>query len=392
MDVVYFFCGPAVVRIPYINYDQRFFDLLSAQGGTWDKAGNQILFRRDRSAQFVRIFKDAPLVWVDENTSAPPKITGFLERPWNRSTLLETAKTVQPVASKMPDKLITSLPEKFPDYWRVKLEEEMRTRKYSPSTIGTYIYFNRMLCRTMQKTPEEMRMEDIPVFLATVEKNRDYSAASINLAISSFKFFYKRVLKNDIVSERKRPRQDKRLPVVLSKGEVDDIITVEKNIKHRLLLMIVYGSGLRVGEVVRLKRRDVDTRRKTLTIISGKGRKDRQTVLPDAVISLLDIYKKKHDVSEWLFPSYDPTRHLSIRSAQHICEHALEKANIEKDASIHNLRHSFATHLLESGTDIRYIQEFLGHTSIRTTERYTHVARYKVAKIKSPLDTLDERD
>jgi len=154
--------------------------------------------------------------------------------------------------------------------------------------------------------------------------------------------------------------------------------------------MIVYGSGLRVDETVSLKRSNIDVRRKVVNVFCGKGRKDRQTVLPDAVIALLELYFSKYDVSDWLFPGYDPKEHITIRTAQHICKNALRKANIGKSASIHSLRHSFATHLLESGIGMRYIQEFLGHSSIRTTERYTQVAREKAAKIKSPLDSIRE--
>jgi len=202
-----------------------------------------------------------PLIWVDENTSAPPKITGFLERQWNSK---ENEKTEQKVE---------------------------------------------------QKIPEEMRKEDIRFFLASAEKNKDYSAASMNLAISAIKFFYKRVMENDIISERKRPRQDKRNPVVLSKGEIDDTITAERNFKHQLFIKVVYGCGLRVGEAVTLKPRNIDRRRKALNIVQGKGRKDRQVVLPDTVIAMLDTYFSKYDTSNWLFPGSDPKQHLSIRTA-----------------------------------------------------------------------------
>jgi site-specific recombinase XerD len=127
-----------------------------------------------------------------------------------------------------------------------------------------------------------------------------------------------------------------------------------------------------------------------LIIKSGKGRKDRYTIMSDMVINALEDYYSRYDVTGWLFSGAEPGKHLVMRSAQHIFEHALKEAKIEKTASIHSLRHSFATHLLESGTDIRYIQELLGHSSIRTTERYTHVARWKALAITSPLDTIGE--
>jgi len=396
MDTVYIFCEHAVVRIPLFNYDKQLFSLLMEQGGAWDKSKNHFLFARDRAVNFGKILEGVPLVWVDENTSAQPKITGFLERQWENSANAnkkeqQTVRKIQEI-EKNSLKSITSLPEKFPEYWQVKLEAEMRSRKYSKHTIEAYIYFNRMLCRTMQKLPEEMQAEDIPFFLASIEKSKEYSAASVNLAISSIKYFYKRIMKNDIAAERKRPRQDKRLPIVLSKGEVDDTITAEKNIKHQLFLKVVYGCGLRVGEAVTLKPRNIDRRRKVLNVVQGKGRKDRQVVLPDTVIAMLDEYFRKYDISSWLFPGADPKQHLNIRTAQHIIKNALKRANIDKAASAHSFRHSFATHHLENGTAIRYIQESLGHSSIRTTERYTHVAQEKAVRIKSPLDTIKDRD
>ena len=158
-------------------------------------------------------------------------------------------------------------------------------------------------------------------------------------------------------------------------------------VKHRLLLMMVYASGLRVSEVVSLKKGDVDTDRKTINIKSGKWRRDRCTLISETVISALGDYYSRYNVTEWLFSGADPNTHLAKRSAQHIFERALKRANIEKAASIHSLRHSFATHLLEGGTDIRYIQELLGHASIMTTERYTHVAMRKKLSITSPPRT-----
>ena len=156
--------------------------------------------------------------------------------------------------------------------------------------------------------------------------------------------------------------------------------------------MMVYASGLRVSEVVSLKRKDIDISRQTINIKAGKGRKDRYSLVSETVINALEEYYPRYNINDWLFNGADPGKHLSIRSAQHIFEHALKRAKIKKDATIHCLRHSFATHLLESGTDIRYIQELLGHASILTTERYTHVARRKALSITSPLDNLDKQD
>jgi len=390
METIYIFCEQAVVRIPLYNYDKDLYTLLLAQGGAWDDAGKQFIIPRDRVVSLGPALEGVPLVWVDENSSIP-KITGFLERPWKSK---DTTRNEQSVARKLPDATltsITSMPEKFPEYWEAKLEIAMRERKLSPRTMFSYTYFNRMLCRIMQKIPEEIQDEDISYFLASVEKGRDYSASSLNLAISAFKYFYQQVMKKNIVQDRRRPRQDKRLPKVLSKGEVDDMLTTEPNLKHQVLLMLVYGCGLRVSEAVTLKRRNLDLRRNVLTV-KGKGNKERQIALPKMILAVLDTYFSKYDTSNWLFPGYDPKEHMTVRTAQHVCKNALKRAKIEKNASIHSLRHSCATHLLENGIDIRKIQKFLGHSSIRTTERYTHVSRETTIRIKSPLDTLKEGD
>jgi site-specific recombinase XerD len=209
----------------------------------------------------------------------------------------------------------------------------------------------------------------------------------MNLAISAIKFFYGEVLKKDIANEQRRPRQDKRLPAVLSRPEIDRILELEQNPKHRLLLMLTYSSGLRVSEVVALRKEHIDTARQALFVRSGKGRKDRYTLLSGRAARFIAEYCALYRIETWLFPGQSAGRHLSIRSAQNIFDKAVEKAGIGKEISIHSLRHTFATHLLENGTDIRYIQTLLGHSSLRTTERYTHVARRGVLRIQSPLDS-----
>jgi site-specific recombinase XerD len=210
----------------------------------------------------------------------------------------------------------------------------------------------------------------------------------MNMAISALKFFYSVLLKKDLMQEHRRPRGDKRLPVVFAKDELKQLFSAVDNPKHRLLLMLAYSSGLRVSEVVNLKREDIDVSRKTLLVRAAKGRKDRYTVLSTRAALALGNYTAVFPVSSWLFPGIPAARHLSIRSAQHIFEQALQKAGILKNASIHSLRHSFAAHLMESGTSLRYIKDLLGHTSIKTTERYIHVASPALLTIISPLDTI----
>jgi site-specific recombinase XerD len=272
------------------------------------------------------------------------------------------------------------------------METELCSRKYSPKTRAAYVHYNKALCRFLQKPPEAVTNEDIKKYLAYQEKEKGLSASSMNLALSSFRFFYDHVVKQNIARDQRRPRQDKKLPVVLSRAEIKTLLNAKTNIKHRLLLMLVYSAGLRVSEVVSLKKEHIDPARRLITIVSGKGRKDRYTLLSEQVMLCLKNYYAVYKIDTWLFPGSSSGSHLSVRSAQHVCEDALQNANIEKNASIHSLRHAFATHLLENGTDIRYIQELLGHTSLRTTQRYTHVARHKVLKIQSPLDSLEKTE
>ncbi len=171
------------------------------------------------------------------------------------------------------------------------------------------------------------------------------------------------MLKKKFVYEVKKPRKDKKLPVVLSKEEAAKIISSVNNIKHKAILMLVYSAGLRVGEVIKLKPADIDSKRMLVFIKGAKGRKDRYTLLSEATLKNLREYWKKYKPIKWLFPGPDKERHITIRTAQRIFEMACQKARIKKQVTIHSLRHSFATHLLENGIDLRYIQELLGHKS-----------------------------
>jgi len=389
MEVVYLFYESGTVRIPFFDYDQRLFRMLvSVGGGVWNNTRKEFVFRRNEDMmRFSKIASYIPYVQVWENAVNPIRIFGLRERLWQEiQDTRPVKKSVEDTVFAMP--VASPLPDKFPKHWQDQLEAELRSRKYSPKTIRSYIYYNSFLCRTLQKTPEEIHPDDITQFLAIIEKDRDYSASSLNLAISAIKFFYTNVMKNENVSEPRRPRHDKRLPMVLSKEEIQKIFAMEKNPKHRLLLMLVYSSGLRVSEVVALKREHIDLSRKVIYIKRGKGRKDRCTLLSEKAACFLNEYYAFYGIQTWLFPGQPATRPLTIRSAQHIFDNAVRRAEISKKLSIHSLRHTFATHLLESGTDIRYIQSLLGHANLRTTERYTHIARRNVLSIQSPLDTI----
>lgn len=194
--------------------------------------------------------------------------------------------------------------------------------------------------------------------------------------VNAIKFLYSGVLKElRIIKDILRPKREKKLPEVLNINELLRIFKGIANIKHKTLMFIVYSAGLRVSEVVRLKIEDIDSQRKLIHIKGAKGRKDRYTLLSEVALENLQKYWREYRPNKWLFPGQNPNKHLSVRNAQVILKMAAQKAGIRKNVSIHTLRHSFATHLLEQGIDLRCIQELLGHASSKTTEIYTHVSK-----------------
>ena len=215
------------------------------------------------------------------------------------------------------------------------------------------------------------------------------SRARHSQTVSAVRFFLRHILhRPDLAGAVPYPRKERTLPSVLSVEEVRRLLQAVSNPTHRALVMLLYSAGLRVGEVTRLRVADVDPERHLLHVRRGKGRKDRYTLLSDVAWESLQRRLAFAAADEWLFPGQRPDRHLTIRSVQKIVTRAGGIAGIRKRLTPHTLRHTFATHLLESGTDLRYIQELLGHASTRTTEIYTHVSRRDLARIRSPLDAL----
>ncbi|MDR1902176.1 MAG: tyrosine-type recombinase/integrase [Treponema sp.] len=399
MDVVYLFHKDGRVVVPFYDYDPDLFKRFIYSGmGHWDNSGKCFVFpgKYVGDERLRKVFDKKPYGIYDEH-SLSFTVSNFFDRPWNGSCSVSAAPAAMSrPAPRMNDRDCLagslSLPDLFSAGWADRLEAELHSRKYSPRTIKTYLYYNRSFCRRMQKRPEEAAGEDIRDYLSYLDKTRDLSSSSMNLAVSALKFFYYNVMKRDITAERHRPRRDKKLPEVLSESEIQRLLDCEKNPKHRLLLMLAYSSGLRVSEVVVLRKEHIDFGRRTVMVRSGKGRTDRCTLLSDRAAEFLLQYCALYNIRDWIFSGYPSDHHLSIRSAQTIFDKALQKAAIDKQATIHSLRHTFATHLLERGTDIRYIQALLGHAALRTTQRYTHVARRTVLKIQSPLDTLSMDD
>jgi len=269
-----------------------------------------------------------------------------------------------------------------------RLAQEMRIRNFSPKTIQAYIYYNKELLRFASKDTREMEKQDIRDYidcLFTLGK----SSSTVNLAINAFKFYYEGVLHRKFFVSKigiRRPKSEKKLPVVLSKVEVLKMIDCSDNIKHKLIIQILFGSGLRVSEVVDLKINDIDFIRKIITVRQGKGAKDRITIVSEQILNNIEKYLLEYQPLVFLFESFEAGEKLAVRSVQKVVADAVELAGVNPDASAHSLRHSFATHLLENGTDIRYIQELLGHARLATTQIYTKVTNPSLKRIKSPLE------
>lgn len=265
-----------------------------------------------------------------------------------------------------------------------KFSDELKLLRYSRATIKNYIACLNEFILTQPDTsvPFDSRFKSFLLY----KIERGASTSSINLYHSALKLYASKVLNIEISESIERPSRDKKLPLVLSTGDVKLIFKNTDNLKHRTILMLIYSAGLRVSEASTLKINDIDFDRNIIHIKNAKGKKDRITLLAENFKTILVEYFVRYKPDNWLFEGQEPGSHISIRSIQKIFSSALRKSGINKEVSIHSLRHSFATHLLENGTDVRYIQELLGHANTKTTMIYTKVSKHVIGKIKSPLD------
>lgn len=274
-------------------------------------------------------------------------------------------------------------------YDQMKMDLELKN--YSSSTISSYLTHVRDFSRHFGRSPDLMGNDEVRKYLHYLIHTKKYSQSCINQAYSAFRFFYQTCLNRDWNDFRiPKGKVGKRLPEVLSQEEIQSIFSVTKNLKHLCILMTVYSAGLRVGEVVKLKASDIDSKRMTIRIKQGKGKKDRYSILGKRTLDVLRAYWREYKPKDWLFPGRPIERSLHPRSVQKVFDIAIEKIGIKKAVSIHTLRHSFATHLLESGVDLYHIQHLLGHSSIHTTTVYLHVSRKGLTSVVSPIDLLEE--
>lgn len=271
-----------------------------------------------------------------------------------------------------------------------KLKLWMKHKRYSTSTINTYLEAAKsFLIFTHPKPINSITNDDVVHFVNAYIIKNGLSFSYQNQVVNAIKLFFREVVRCSLdVDKIERPRREHKLPNVLSKEEIKQILNAHSNIKHRAMLCLIYACGLRRGELLNLKPTDINSKRGLLIIKQAKGRKDRVTPISNKVIEMLREYYKMYKPKTWLFEGQNPGEQYSEKSLQSVLKQALEKAKIKKTVTLHWLRHSYATHLLEAGTDLRYIQELLGHKSSKTTEIYTHVSTKNLQNIKSPFDDL----
>ena len=296
---------------------------------------------------------------------------------------IEKANTITKYKSDRSSKDYKKCPEEY--------ISKLKELHNSENTLRVYSSAFEQFCNYYKDHPlENISQEQITKYMQHLVVDRKVSSSYHNQAINAIKFYYERVLNGDRkIYLLDRPRKEQKLPVVLNQEEVKQLLKCIDNIKHRALVMLVYSSGLRLSEIVGLKIKDLDSVQMQIRVQQGKGKKDRVTILSERVLEILRRYFQQYQPKEWLFEGADGGQY-SKRSAQQIVKDAARKAGIKKKISIHTLRHSFGTHLLESGTNLRYIQSLLGHESIKTTEIYTHITLKGFDQLRSPMDDLGE--
>jgi site-specific recombinase XerD len=368
--------GRNQIKIEF-EYNSELIDLVKQiEGRQWNDTHKCWYVPNNPSSlkSIYRVFKGK--AWIDSS------------RIFNKKSL-----TIEPKAKE--DGIVKGIPKVCkPDKkfsFRKKVPEEyenlLKRRRYSPNTIKTYIsLFRDFINYFPDKRVEAITEEDIRKYQDYLVTVRKVSTSTQNQAINAIKFYLEKVLGQ---SKKKywvdRPMKEYKLPAVLSKKDVIKVINMPSNIKHKCILTLLYSAGLRSGELINLRKQNIDFGRKLIYIKKGKGSKDRITILSERAIGVLEEYYALYSPNYWVFEG-PGRRQYSKESVRNIFKRSLKKAGISGNFRVHDLRHSFATHLLENGTDLRYIQTLLGHRSSRTTEIYTHVSELKLQGIKSPLD------
>jgi integrase/recombinase XerD len=272
---------------------------------------------------------------------------------------------------------------------RRRMIDDLTLRNRAPRTIHVYTECVAEFARHFHTSPENLGPEHVRSYLLHLVQERQVSLSVFNQARHALRFLYRVTLGQDwVVADVVCPKTPKKLPVVLSPDETARFLDALRNPKHRALLMTAYAAGLRLSEVAGLRVDDIDSARMVIRVRQAKGQKDRDVMLSPRLLAVLREYWKRHRPAPFLFPGREPDRPVSHRTVQMVCRRALAASGLGKRVHMHTLRHSFASHLLESGTDLRTIQVLLGHRSFSTTARYVHVATAALASTRSPFDDL----
>ena len=276
---------------------------------------------------------------------------------------------------------------------RKRMLEDLRIRNYAPSTVRCYIRSVAEFAQYFHQSPEHLGPEQIRSWQLFLLQEKKAKLSSYIQAVCALRFLYRTTLNRKVEIDRiPLPRHESKLPAILSRQEVKALLETPKNLGHRAILAILYGAGLRVSEAANLKVSDIDGERKVIWVRGGKGRKDRQVMLPDKLRDVLVAYWRWKRPSEWLFPGRKAGLPISRMAIFLTCRKAARNAGITKPIHPHSLRHAFATHLLEDGVNLLVIQALLGHRHLQTTTRYLHLTDSVVCSTRSPIELLDSLD
>jgi len=270
------------------------------------------------------------------------------------------------------------------------MKEDMQVRNLSPHTQDSYLRQVSQFACYFRKSPDQLGPEDIRTYQIYLTKEKKLAPASIHVAVGALRFFYKVTLKRDWIFQEilPLPKKPQKLPVILSPEEVLHFLPCVQQLNHRVILTSCYAAGLRISEAVRLNAPAIDSQRMVIRVEQGKGQKDRYVMLSARLLDILRNYWEAARPKDWLFPGDQPGQPISRNAVEHACMRAHRVSGLTKPVTPHSLRHAFAVHLLESGTDVRTIQLLLGHRSLATTARYLRIATTKVCATSSPLDLL----